>query len=196
MPLPFAGLFGGKSKKSAATSQPKALQSLNTMSKGGFNRHLAGVFENSPWVVERAAPLRPFSSVGVLHDVLTAIVTQASEEQQLELLRAHPDLAGKAARAGDVTEQSAGEQAGAGLSALTDEEYEKFDRLNTDYREKFGFPFIIAVRGLQKQDILRAFEYRLPNTPTMERRTALEQVCKIARIRLADLVIDTQGPMG
>jgi 2-oxo-4-hydroxy-4-carboxy-5-ureidoimidazoline decarboxylase len=109
-------------------------------------------------------------------------------EEQLALLRAHPDLAGRAARAGALTNASAAEQSSAGLDRLDDEEYERFGRLNAAYREKFGFPFIIAVRRHDKTSILAAFEARLGNTPAQEMDGALAQVAEIARSRLAGLV--------
>ena len=171
-----------------------ALSELNAMPAADFVAHLGEVFEHSPWVARRAAVGRPFSSVGVLHDVMAAAVRAAGPEAQDTLIRAHPDLAGKAARAGDLTKASTGEQASAGLDQLTDEEYERFDRLNRTYRDKFGFPFIIAVKGLDKTAILTAFERRIAHDEETERRTALEQIARIARIRLGALVHDDGLP--
>ncbi len=171
-----------------------ALSELNAMPAADFVAHLGEVFEHSPWVARRAAVGRPFSSVGVLHDVMAAAVRAAGPEAQDTLIRAHPDLAGKAARAGDLTQASTGEQASAGLDQLTDEEYERFDRLNRAYRDKFGFPFIIAVKGLDKTAILTAFERRIAHDEDTERQTALEQIARIARIRLGALVHDDGLP--
>ena len=170
------------------------LSELNAVPAAQFVAHLGEVFEHSPWVARRAAVGRPFSSVGVLHDVMVAAVRAAGPEAQDTLIRAHPDLAGKAARARNLSDASTGEQASAGLDSLTDEEYERFDRLNNAYRDKFGFPFIIAVKGLDKTAILTAFERRIGHDEETERQTALEQIARIARIRLADLVHDDGLP--
>ena len=174
--------------------QPRTLSDLNGMPAAQFVDHLGEVFEHSPWVPRRVAVGRPFSSVGVLHDVMVAAVRAAGPEAQDTLIRSHPDLAGKAARARDLTNASTGEQASAGLDGLTDAEYERFDRLNRTYRDKFGFPFIIAVKGLDKTAILTAFEQRIGHDEDTERQTALEQIARIARMRLADLVIDDGLP--
>ena len=166
-----------------------SLSHLNAISKSRFKAALEGVFEHSPWVAERAAAGRPFSSIGVLHDVMAAVVRSAEPALQDALIAAHPDLAGKAARAGALTQASTREQAGAGLDSLTAEEYERFERLNTAYRTRFGFPFIIAVGGLDKHAILSAFERRLANSPSVERAAALDEISRIARLRL-DAMID------
>ena len=171
------------------SSDQLSLSRLNTTSKRRFKAALGDVFEHAPWVAERAAEGRPFSSVGVLHDAMVAVVRSAEPALQDALIAAHPDLAGKAARAGSLTEASTHEQAGAGLSSLTDEEYERFERLNAAYRERFGFPFIIAVGGLDKHVILSAFERRLANSPSRERSAALDEIARIARLRL-DAMID------
>ena len=121
---------------------------------------------------------------------MAAAVRQASREEQLALLRAHPDLGGKAARAGAMTEASVAEQSSAGLDRLSDEEFERFERLNTAYRTKFGFPFVIAVRHHDKRAILEAFEKRLGHTVEQELEVALAQVFDIARLRLDGLVVD------
>ena len=113
---------------------------------------------------------------------------RAAGERQLELIRAHPDLAGKAARAGTLTADSEREQAGAGLDRLSEAEYERFHTLNEAYREKFDFPFIIAVKGRDKQSILEAFEFRLRNSQEAEKRRALDEIAQIVRFRLDDLI--------
>ncbi|NNG05733.1 MAG: 2-oxo-4-hydroxy-4-carboxy-5-ureidoimidazoline decarboxylase [Inquilinus sp.] len=173
-------------------TEPKRfpLSALNAMPAARFVEALGEVYEHSPWVARRAAVGRPFSSIGVLHDVMVAAVRAAGPEAQDELIRAHPDLAGKAARARDLTDASTSEQAGAGLDSLTDDEYERFDRLNRAYREKFDFPFIIAVKGLTKNDILRAFEQRIGHDEETERQTALDQIARIARFRLNALIVE------
>jgi 2-oxo-4-hydroxy-4-carboxy-5-ureidoimidazoline decarboxylase len=164
------------------------LSDINGMNLDDFRHALGGVFEHSPWVAERAWPARPFPSLEALHTAMTRVVRDASRDEQLALLRAHPDLAGRAARAGDLSAASRGEQSGAGLDRLSDEEYERFGRLNAGYREKFGFPFIIAVRQHDKAAILGAFERRLGHSVEIEMEAALAQVFAIARLRLDALV--------
>jgi 2-oxo-4-hydroxy-4-carboxy-5-ureidoimidazoline decarboxylase len=166
------------------------LETLNRTSRGELEQLLGGIFEHSPWVAARAAEARPFASVEALHAAMVAVVRRASRDEQLALLRAHPDLAGRAARAGTLTSASAFEQSSAGLDRLDDEEYARFGRLNAAYRAKFGFPFIIAVRRHDKTQILAAFETRLGNTEAQEVETALAQVFEIARLRLAGLVAE------
>lgn len=149
------------------------------------------VFEHSPWIAEAAwdagLPADATTAAGV-HRVLCAALAPASEERKLDLLRAHPDLAGKLAKAGRLTAESTSEQASAGLDRLTDEERATFTALNDAYTEKFGFPFIIAVKGLSKADILVAFRRRLGNDRATELATALSQVERIALLRLEDLL--------
>jgi 2-oxo-4-hydroxy-4-carboxy-5-ureidoimidazoline decarboxylase len=164
------------------------LPDINRMNPDDFRHALGGVFEHSPWVAERAWPARPFPSLEALHTAMTRVVRDASRDEQLALLRAHPDLAGRAARAGDLSAASRVEQSGAGLDRLGDEEYERFGRLNAGYREKFGFPFIIAVRQHDKAAILAAFERRLGHSVEIEMEVALAQVFAIARLRLDALV--------
>lgn len=161
---------------------------LNTLSEPDFVARLGGVFESSPWVAERAYPKRPFGDPLELHAAMCQEVAAAGEAAQLDLIRAHPDLAGKAAVAGELTAASSEEQAGAGLDRLTAEEYRRFHDLNSRYRERFGFPFILAVKGHDKTSILAAFEARLPNDANTERKTALEQIYTIARLRLLALM--------
>ena len=164
------------------------LPDVNRMSLPDFRHALGGVFEHSPWIAERAWAACPFASLEALHAAMTRVVRDASREEQLALLRAHPDLAGRAARAGNLSAASLAEQSSAGLDRLTDEEHERFGRLNAGYREKFGFPFIIAVSKQDKAAILAAFERRLGNTVEKEIEAALAQVFDIARLRLDALV--------
>jgi len=166
------------------------LEALNRASRDELEHALGGVFEHSPWIAARALEARPFASVEALHAAMVAVVRRASRDEQLALLGAHPDLAGRAARAGALTNASAAEQSSAGLDRLDDQEYERFGRLNAAYREKFGFPFIIAVRHHDKKQILAAFETRLGNTASQELETALSQVFEIARLRLAALIAE------
>ena len=164
------------------------LAELNSASEADFVNALGGVFEHSPWVARRVAAQRPFTSVAALHDAMVGALGRAAGERQLELIRAHPDLAGKAARAGTLTADSEREQAGAGLDRLSEAEYERFHTLNEAYREKFDFPFIIAVKGRDKQSILEAFEFRLRNSQEAEKRRALDEIAQIVRFRLDDLI--------
>ena len=166
------------------------LDALNQLRDTEFEQALGEIFERSPWVAGRAAPARPFASLDDLHAAMTRAVRRASPAEQLALLRAHPDLAGRAARAGAMSDASVAEQSSAGLDRLSDEEYARFGRLNAAYREKFGFPFIIAiaVRRHDKRAILAKFETRLANTVPQEIDAALAQVAEIARGRLERLV--------
>ncbi|MDR6757636.1 OHCU decarboxylase [Mycoplana sp. BE70] len=152
-----------------------------------FITRFGGVFEHSPWIAERAfdagLAVEPLTASGVLR-ALAAQFRAASSAEQLGVLRAHPDLAGKLAIAGELTEDSRKEQAGAGLDRLSADEHARFTALNTAYVEKFGFPFIIAVKGLTKDDILAAFETRIDNGREQEFVTAKAQVERIARLRL------------
>jgi OHCU decarboxylase len=156
-----------------------------------FVAKFGGIFEHSPWIAERAFELEmgpAHDSARGLHNALARIFRSASEEQRLEVLVAHPDLAGKLAAAKRLTPESAKEQASAGLDALTDEEHARFTDLNTRYVKKFGFPFIIAVKDHTKEGILRAFEARLENERSEEFATACRQVERIALLRLKDIL--------
>lgn len=164
------------------------LSTLNVMSLEPFVKTLGGIFEHSPWIAERAWHKRPFASVTAFHQTMCDVVRDASEEKQLELIRAHPDLAGKAALAGDLTDSSKREQAGAGLDRLSAEEYQHFHALNDAYKAKFNFPFILAVKGHTKESILQSFEERLPNSLEAEKARALEEIYKIAGFRLEALL--------
>ncbi len=168
---------------------PLELSSLNQMSEEAFTQTLAGVFEHSAWIAQKAYAQRPFASRGALHKAMGQVLLESSIDSQLKLIRAHPDLAGKAARVGDLTEASRGEQQGAGLDQLSVTEYDRFQRLNAQYTSTFGFPFILAVKGHNKHSILAAFEARLKNDSVSERHTALAEIMKIAQFRLEDLMV-------
>ena len=158
------------------------------MDRAEFVARFGGVFEHSPWIAERAFDANvlpdPLTSQW-LHEALAEQFRAATEAERLGVLRAHPDLAGKLAVAGALTEDSRQEQAGAGLDRLTEAEFARFTDLNTRYHARFGFPFIIAVKGLTRHDILDAFETRIDHTATEEFATACREVEKIARLRLA-----------
>lgn len=168
------------------------LAQLNAMPRDAFVAVLAGIFEHSPWVAEGAADARPFASTQALHREMTGIVAGANAQAQLALINAHPELAGKAAVRGELTAESTREQSAAGLSQCTQEEFDRLQRLNRAYREKFGFPFILAVRGYDRGGIIANFEARVTNTREVELRASLEQIYRIAQFRLADLV-DERG---
>jgi 2-oxo-4-hydroxy-4-carboxy-5-ureidoimidazoline decarboxylase len=160
------------------------IEELNAADRQRFVEIVGGVFEHSPWVAEGAWPRRPFRDVADLHHAMASVVDASPRERQLALLRAHPDL-GSRARMSDA---SAGEQAGAGLDRLTADEFARLQRLNTEYRRRFEFPFLFAVKGSTKHQILEALEQRLGRDPDEEFAEALRQVARIARFRLDDLV--------
>ncbi len=156
-----------------------------------FIARYGGIYEHSAWVAERAAP----DAVGIddvqrIAKIMASCVDAATAEEQLALIRAHPDLAGKAQIAGDLTADSTSEQASAGLDQCSPDEYARFQTLNRDYHEKFGFPFVMAVRGSSRNEILQAFQARLGNDSDTEFRTALAEIHKIARLRLDALDAD------
>lgn len=160
------------------------LDQLNRASLQDFVAALGGIFEDSPWVAERATAKRPFLNARALLDAMTAAVRSASRDEQLALLRAHPDLAGKAARAGSLTRESSAEQASAGLDQLSEREFESFQGFNANYKEKHGMPFIICVRRHTKDSILKQFAKRIDNGAAQELETALDEVFRIAALRL------------
>jgi 2-oxo-4-hydroxy-4-carboxy-5-ureidoimidazoline decarboxylase len=160
------------------------LETVNKMDHAAFTKSLGGIFENSPWVAEKAWERRPFASVDDLHGKMVTVVKYAPIDQQLALLRSHPDLAGKEAQAGTMTTSSVAEQASAGLNALSKEEVATLAAYNADYKRKFGFPFMIAVRNHTKLGIFQLFKQRLGNDTVTEFSNALQQVYNITRIRL------------
>lgn len=150
-----------------------------------FVARYGGVYEHSPWVAEQVATLAAdIDDVAQLAALMADCVDNASTEEQLALIRAHPDLAGRAQIAGELTEASTSEQASAGLDRCSKLEYERFQALNDAYKEKFGFPFVMAVRGRTRTEILEAFSMRLQNDYDEEFETALVEIHKIARLRL------------
>jgi OHCU decarboxylase len=164
------------------------LRELNTLPVERFVALLGAVFEHSPWVAERAAQARPFVSRAELLDEMRAVVQRASAEEQLALIRAHPQLGARGRARAQLTEASSQEQRRAGLDACTDAEFAHLMQLNASYVEKFSFPFILAVRGHTPDSILTALQNRLNNNVTTERHTALTQIGLIGGYRLEDLV--------
>ena len=166
---------------------PRSITQPSTMDRSAFVAAFGGIFEHSPWIAERAYDLElgpAHDSAAGIHNALCRAFRSASEDERLGVLRAHPDLAGKLAQAKRLTADSTAEQASAGLDALTDAERERFTQLNTAYVERFGFPFIIAVRDHDKSSILAAFEMRLDHSRDTEFETACRQVERIAQLRL------------
>ena len=165
-----------------------ALAELNQLQRDDFVRIVGPVFEHSPWIAERSWSKRPFTDLEHLHRALCETVNIASEAEHLVLIRAHPDLVGRAALAGTLTRESTGEQASAGLGQLSPQEIQLFQNNNAAYREKFGFPFVICARLNKKEAILAGFELRLKNSMRQEIRAALEEIFQIAGLRLRDLI--------
>jgi len=161
---------------------------LNRLDRPSFTAALGHLFEHSPWVAEETWPKRPFRDAAELHANLSATMRAASRERQLALINAHPDLAGRLAQQNQLTAESTREQASAGLNRLSDAELAEFQHLNTAYRERFGFPFIICARLNAKNAILAAMRLRSTNSPDVEFQTALGEIEKIARLRLEDFL--------
>lgn len=168
---------------------PLSVHDVNALDEDEFVDTFGDIAEHSPWVAAEAADRRPFHSRDAMIKAFTGAVAHADHARQRALLLAHPDLAGRAAIAGDLTRDSKSEQAGAGLDKLTPEEFRRFTDMNTKYRDRHGIPFIFAVRGATKHDILRGFADRVGNDPAVEFKTALTQVERIIRFRLEDRVL-------
>lgn len=166
------------------------LADLDRMPAEGFVAALGEIFEHSPWVAAGAVPGRPYGSVDALHRAMVGVVAAAGRDRQMALIRAHPELAGKAAIRGEMAESSKREQAGAGLAHCSPEEFARLQALNQAYTERFGFPFIIAVRGLDRTAIIARFAERVANDPAVEFEEALAQIAKIARLRLDAMFAD------
>lgn len=161
-----------------------SLESLNAASEADFTAALADIYEHSPWVAQQVATRRPFATLQALHDAMMAAVNAASTETRLALIKAHPDLAGKAARAGALTADSTNEQLSVGLDRLSEAEFARFQQLNVGYKAKFGIPFIVCVRRHTKDSILREFERRLRHGNSDEFETALTEIFRIGALRL------------
>ena len=162
-----------------------SLDDLNRATAGEFAAAVGDAFELAPWVADAAAARRPFATVTALHEAMMGAVRAAPRERQLAFVCGHPDLAGKAARAGDVTEDSRREQASVGLDTLSEEEFARFHHLNDAYKAKFGFPFIVCVRRHTRDSILAQFERRLLHDAATEFAASLQEIFFITRLRLA-----------
>jgi OHCU decarboxylase len=163
------------------------MHDLNELDRAAFVERFGPLFEHSPWVAEAAWSDRPFADRDDLFEALEGAMYAAPRERRLALIRAHPDLAGKAAIEGTLTNSSRREQAAAGLDRLTPDEYAAFTRTNTAYRERFGFPLVVCAREHTKESILRVAAERLSNSEDEEIRVALAEIAKIARLRLEEL---------
>jgi 2-oxo-4-hydroxy-4-carboxy-5-ureidoimidazoline decarboxylase len=161
-----------------------SLDQLNALSEVEFVAALSDIYEHSPWVAQAAGAKRPFATLSGLHEAMTAAVNNASADATLKLVKAHPDLAGKAARAGNLTADSTHEQASVGLDRLSEAEFVRFHKLNDAYKRKFGIPFIVCVRRHTKDSILREFERRLGHDSADEFDTALSEIFRIGALRL------------
>lgn len=157
-----------------------AIAQLNDMSQGEFTEALGEIWEKTPEIAKKTWYSRPFEDVAVLYQAMVAIVNSMSEAEQIKLIKAHPDLGSKT----KMAEASVQEQAGIGLDRLSESEYQRFQLLNQAYKDKFGFPFIVAVKYHTKESILEAFETRLNNTQEREKQQALTEISQIARLRL------------
>jgi 2-oxo-4-hydroxy-4-carboxy-5-ureidoimidazoline decarboxylase len=167
---------------------PISSDELQRLERDRFVELFGGVFEHAPWVAEQAFDAGPFDGVEALHAAMVDAVRRAPRARQLALIRGHPDLAGRAAIRGELTAASSAEQAGAGLDQCTPAEFERFRELNERYQAKFRFPFILAVKGKSRHEILAAFEQGLAHSPEAEFQEALDQIARIARFRLDDLI--------
>ncbi len=164
------------------------LQALSTFSRDAFVSTLGGIFEHSPWVAERAWERRPFANIDSLHRAMREAVETAEPALQLALIHAHPELAGKAAVRGELTVESTREQRGAGLDQCSPEELGTLRTLNRAYREAFGFPFILAVRGYDRAGVIEQMRRRIAHDRVTEIRESLAQIYRIARFRLDELI--------
>lgn len=173
-----------------AQDSPITLDELNQLPPEDVVDICGGIFENSPWIVERALTARPFDSLEDFHRACMRVVERADRDQQTTLIEAHPDLVGRLAREGRLTRESTAEQKAAGLDELSPEEIETFERYNSAYRERFGFPFVICARRNRKEAILEAFPRRLEHDREEEIETAVAQIGEIAWLRLQDTVVE------
>ena len=177
------------SRPAGSSAKQYNIAGLNELSQGDFIRLIGPVFEHSPWIAELTWAKRPFESAATLHRALCETVLASDESKKLALIRAHPDLAGRAARAGTLTSASAREQSSGGLDRLSAEEAALFDQYNREYRERFGFPFVICARRNKKEAMLAGFERRLKHSREQEIEAALAEVFKIAELRIHDFLV-------
>lgn len=172
-------------------SSKLSVEEAGNLDEDAFMERFGAIYEHSPWVTEGAWERRPFDGFEGLQRTFEQTVLDAPIERQLALIRAHPELAGKEAQKGSLTAESVGEQASAGLDRMSAQDSAKLAQLNAAYRERFGFPMVVAVREHTKASILAQGEARLESSPDEELATALEEIFKIARLRLRELVADS-----
>jgi 2-oxo-4-hydroxy-4-carboxy-5-ureidoimidazoline decarboxylase len=170
------------------------LDELNALDRAGFVAVIGDVFEHADWVAGTVFDERPFAAVAALHEAMIKAVSASPPDKQLSFIRDHPELGGKVARAGQITEDSRAEQGSLGLDRLSGEEFERFEALNAAYRQKFGFPFVICVRRHTRDSILSQFSRRMANTPDAERAAALREIGHITRLRLVSKVDGPGAP--
>jgi OHCU decarboxylase len=185
---PYAKAGVAPTPSAAALPAPVTLAQLSDASLGVFTATLGSIFESSPWIAEAAWPARPFRSVDALHAAMAQALMAAPRERRLALIHAHPELAGKEAAAGELTVSSQSEQAGAGLDRCSPQELARLRELNRAYRERHGFPFVMAVKGRTRSEILAALEQRLANATEPEFDRCMGEIVKIARFRLDALI--------
>ncbi|HEX3358787.1 MAG TPA: 2-oxo-4-hydroxy-4-carboxy-5-ureidoimidazoline decarboxylase [Tepidisphaeraceae bacterium] len=164
------------------------LEQLNQADQSSFVKVCGPLFEHSPWIAERTYAKRPFATIEAIHAALVQTVRDATIDEQVKLIASHPDLVGRLAKEGRLTNESTREQAAAGLGKISAEEILQFEQFNAEYRGKFDFPFVICARENKKEAILAAFPVRLLNSREREIETALTEIAKIARLRLIDAV--------
>ena len=164
--------------------QKTAIAQLNQISQEEFTKALAEIWEETPEIAKRTWHNKPFEDLNALHQAMVAVVDSMSEAEQVTLIKAHPDLGSKA----KMADASVQEQAGVGLDRLSESEYQRFHSLNQAYKDKFSFPFIVAVKYHTKESILEAFEARLKNSKDQEKQQALSEISKIAKLRLESLI--------
>jgi OHCU decarboxylase len=189
-PASLSGQHKANLVSTATHQNRRPLAQLNALGREAFTDIIGPVFEHSPWIAAQTWERRPFASREQLYDALCATVRAAEVEAQLALIRAHPDLVGRAALAGTLTAASTREQAAAGLDQLSPAEVALFQQYNREYQAKFGFPFVICARLNRKAAILAGFERRLQHSRDQEIATALAEIDKIAGLRLADLIAE------
>ncbi len=165
-----------------------SVDQVNELDREAFVKRFGALYEHSPWVAERAWKRRPFEGFEALHKAFEDELYAAPRDMWLDIIRAHPDLAGEDALAGKLTEESAREQSSAGLDRLSPKEFEALAKVNREYREKFGIPFVVYVREHTRESILQNAKRRLGNTREQEIQTALGEISKIARYRLQEIV--------
>ncbi|MGJ7580833.1 2-oxo-4-hydroxy-4-carboxy-5-ureidoimidazoline decarboxylase [Variovorax sp. RHLX14] len=176
-------------------SHPITLASLNACSRADFLVALGGVFEHAPWVAEAVVDRRPFASVDAMHRAMLGVIRSLPEAERVDFLNVHPELAGAQARAGVMTADSTREQGALASSAMAAEEIAHWDRLNRDYRERFGFPFILCARRHSHASMLESFERRLVRERDVELEAAVQEIELISRLRLADRIADHGLPI-